>query len=120
MKNQLFRSKISVDIQFRHMLKSIELQEIARQQADSLSMYARDDSRCEILFDQSHSAKQGIVHTVTIRLYIPGQPLYVTHHTEFGGSNELLFATLNNAFSDIRRKAVKTRMKRRSHDRLAA
>lgn len=120
METLAIQPNIALDIQFRHMPKSNKLRRVAMHQVETLRRLTSCHSRCEVVFDQTHSAKQGNLYQVTIRLHVPGQPLYVTHHTEFGGSKELLFAALNDAFSEIRRQLRKYRTKNYRHRRLAA
>lgn len=120
MQQTLSHSTIPLDIQFRHMPKNKALQQTALQQLDSFGRFNSHGGRCHIVFDRTHSSQHGWVYQVTIRLNIPGQPLYVTHSTESGGSKELLFATLNDAFHDLRRQMMKTRTKRYHHRRIAA
>ena len=113
-------SNIALEVQFRHMPKAEALRRSAMQQLDAFEAFVSHGSRCEVVFDQSHSSEHGEVYQVTIRLHIPGQRLYVTHHTEFGGSKELLFSALNDAFADLRRQIQKNRTKRYHHRRIAA
>ena len=120
MQHKLSPSTIAIEIQFRHMPKLEALRRIAIQHLDAFEPFATRGSRCEIVFDQSHSSKHGEVYQVAIRLHIPGQPLYVTHHSEFGGSKELLFAALNDAFRDIRRQMLKNRARKHTHRHMAA
>lgn len=120
MQQNLAHSNIAVEIQFRHMPKHEDLRRIAIQQLDAFRSFARPGSRCVIVFDESHSSQHGTVYETTIRLHIPGQKLYVAHTTESGGSKELLFAALNDAFYDLRRQVLKTRTKQYHHRRIAA
>jgi len=119
MKQNMLRSNITVEVQFRHMPKSKALRQITLQQLDAFEAFALRGSRCEVVFDQSHSSKYGeIYYQVAIRLHIPGQSLYVTHHSEFGGSKELLFPMLNDAFSDIKRQLRKNRTRKHGYRRM--
>lgn len=120
MQHNRSHSTISLDIQFRHMPKIAVLQLIAQQQLDSFNRFTSGAAHCHIVFDRSHSSKNGPIYRVAIRLHIPGQPLYVAHSSESGGSQELLFSTLNNAFSDLRRQVTKARTKRNQYRHLAA
>ena len=116
MKQDKLHSNIALDIQFRHMPKSKALSQITLQQLDAFEAFASRGSRCAVVFDQSHSSK--VYYQVAIRFHIPGQPLYVTHHSEFGGSKELLFSMLNDAFYDIRRQLRKNRTRRHGYRRM--
>lgn len=120
MKQTLFPATLAAELQFRHMPKSNDLQLMAQQHIESLRNVTGDDARWEVLFDQSHSSKNGTIYRTVLRLRIPGQPLYITRNTELGGSKELLFSALNRAFRDIRRQLIRHHAKRHDHRRLAA
>jgi ribosomal subunit interface protein len=120
MQQNLTNSNIALKIQFRHMPKSKEIKQVVRQQIESFNSSAAPGSRCTVIFDHSHSSQHGTVYEVAIRLHIPGHQLYVVHTSESGGSKELLFAALNNAFHSLHRQIRKARTKRYHHRRLAA
>lgn len=101
------RPAFALDVQFRHMPKLHALQQAARQQFESFVRLAPNGARCHVIFNRSRSSQHGPVYQTGIRLHIPGRPLYVTHSEEADGSHDILFAALNNAFNDLRRKVQK-------------
>lgn len=114
------RPTFALDIQFRHMPKLHALQQAAQQQFESFARFAPNGASCHVVFDRSSSTHYGSVYQTGIRLHIPGHPLYVTHSEEADGSREILFAALNNAFTDLRRQVQKHNSRRHTFRGIAA
>ena len=102
---------IAVNIQFRHMPKSRAIKQLAKQQADRLGRFNLRGGRCNVVIDEMHHWHKGGVYKISVRLKVPGDPLYVASAEEERGSYEFLYSAIRNAFDDIGLQIKKRRRK---------
>ena len=105
------KNSISLNIQFRHMPKSRSIKQLVRQQAERLNHFNLHNSHCEVVIDEMHHWHKGGVYKVTLRLTVPGDPLYVACAEEESGSYEFLYSAVRDVFEDIGLQIKKRRRK---------
>jgi ribosome-associated translation inhibitor RaiA len=77
-------------------------------------------TRCDVVIGESRHGRGG-VYDVSVRLAVPGEPLYAAHVSEASGSRDVLYGAVSFAFDDIKRQLIKRRgrRQRRHHLRTA-
>jgi len=115
-------SSMALQVQFRHMPKSIEIKQLVRQQAERLRRFDLACSRCQVVIDEMHHRHRGNIFKVSIRLTVPAKRTFVAHAEEKSGTHDYLYIAVRLAFDEIERQLEKRekRMRRRGAKRIAA
>jgi ribosome-associated translation inhibitor RaiA len=104
------------------MPKSRSIKQLVTQQLEHLNRFNSHGGHCEVVVDEMHHWHKGGVYKVTLRLTVPGEPLYVACAEEESGSYEFLYSAIRTVFEDIGLQIKKRRRKigRRKPVHLAA
>jgi ribosome-associated translation inhibitor RaiA len=104
------------------MPKSRAIKQLVKQQANRLSRYNLRDGHCEVVIDEMHHWHKGGVYKVTLRLTVPGEPLYVASAEDESGAYEFLYSAIRVVFHEVALQIKKRRRKigRRKPAQLAA
>jgi hypothetical protein len=95
-------------IQFRRMPRLHAMQQTVLQHLERFKRY----SRCEVVIDANGGEHAGGVYDISVRVNIPGEPLYAAHVTESCGSRDFLYGAVSAAFDGINRQRIKRRGRR--------
>jgi len=107
--------KPTCQIQFRRMPRLQTMRQLVMQHLERFASC----TRCEVVIDESRHGQNG-VYDISVRLSIPGEPLYAAHISETSGSRDFLYGAVSSAFDDIKRQLIKKRGRkhRRHHTQL--
>lgn len=111
MNNKTTVNPISVNIQFRHMPKSRGIKQLVQQQIDHLNRFNLHSGHCEVVIDEMHHWHKGGIYKVSLRLTVPGEPLYVANAEEESGSYEFLYSAVRVVFNEVGLQIKKRRRK---------
>ena len=111
MSNRTATDPIALNIQFRHMPKSRAIKQLVRQQANHLDRFDLRGGHCEVVIDEMHHWHKGGVFKVSLRLTVPGEPLYVACAEEESGSYEFLYSAIRSVFEEVGLQIKKRRRK---------
>lgn len=92
---------IAITIQFRHMPKSRAIKQLVQQQVNHLNRFDLRGGHCEVVIDKIHHWHKGGVFKASLRLTIPGEPLYVASAEEENGSYEFLYSAIRVVFDEV-------------------
>jgi len=101
----------TVNIQFRHMPKSRAIKQLVQQLMNRLSRFQLHSGHCEVVIDEMHHWHKGGVYKVSLRLTVPGEPLYVASAEEKSGSYEFLYSAIRRVFDEVGLQIKKRRRK---------
>jgi ribosome-associated translation inhibitor RaiA len=104
------------------MPASSSIKQLVQQQAERLGRFALSGGYCEVVIDEMHHWNKGGVFKVSLRLTVPGDPLYVACAEEASGSHEFLYSAIRLVFDEVELQLKKRRKKngRRKSVMLAA
>lgn len=111
MSNKTKPEQIAVNIQFRHMPKSRAIKQLVRQQVEHLNRFNLHGGHCDVVIDEMHHWHKGGVYKVSLRLTVPGEPLYVASAEEESGSYEFLYSAIRMVFNEVGLQIKKRRRK---------
>lgn len=107
---------IPVEVQFRHMRESKRVLSLVEQMMEKFEKYPLPGAKAHVVVDETHHREKKGVFQVKIKLFVPGEPLYVAHSLEQTGMNDGVFGAIADVFDSIERQLVK-RHGRRSRKR---
>ena len=107
---------IPVEIQFRHMRESQRVFSLVEQMMEKFDKYPLPGAKAHVVVDETHHREKKGVFQVKIKLYVPGEPLYVAHSMEQTGMHDGVFGAIADVFESIERQLIK-RHGRRSRRR---
>ena len=109
-------SLIPVEVQFRHMRESKRVYELVEQMMEKFEKYPLPGATAHVVIDETHHRESKGVFQVKVKLFVPGEPLYVAHSMEQTGMQDGVFGAIADVFDAIERQLVK-RHDRRSRRR---
>jgi ribosomal subunit interface protein len=107
---------IPVEVQFRHMRESKRVVSLVEQMMEKFEKYPLPGAKAHVVVDETHHREKKGVFQVKIKLFVPGEPLYVAHSSEQTGMHDGVFGAIADGFESIERQLVK-RHDRRSRKR---
>ncbi|MEE9368614.1 MAG: HPF/RaiA family ribosome-associated protein [Pontiella sp.] len=110
-------SVIPVEVQFRHMRESKHVLELVEQMMEKFEKYPLPNATVSVVVDETHHRESKGVFQVKVKLFVPGEPLYVAHSMEQTGMNDGVFGAISDVFESIERQLNKRhdRRLRRRH-----
>jgi len=101
MNNPVNSDPITVNIQFRHMPTSRAIKQLVQQQANHLNRFGLRGGHCEVVIDEMHHWHKGGVFKISLRLTVPGEPMYVACAEEESGSPDFLYSAIRMVFGEV-------------------
>jgi cold shock CspA family protein/ribosome-associated translation inhibitor RaiA len=94
-----------VEVVFRNMPHSAEVEEDIRRRVDNLEQYFAQITGCQVIVDVSHRRqRQGNLYSVRIHLSVPRRELVVDRDPGRGHAHEDVHVALRDAFDRARRQ----------------
>jgi ribosomal subunit interface protein len=113
-----FDPGIPVKVQFRHMPESKRVLGVIDQMMEKFEKYPLPGAQVTVVVDETHHRESKGVFQVKIKLFVPGERLYVAQSMERTGMHDGVYAALSSVFESIERQLVKShgrRAQRRMH-----
>ena len=109
-----FDPGIPVKVQFRHMPESKRVLGVIDQMMEKFEKYPLPGAQVTVVVDETHHRESKGVFQIKIKLFVPGERLYVAQSTERTGMHDGVYAALSDVFDSIERQLVKRHGRRAS------
>lgn len=97
--------KFPFKIQFRDIERSDKIYNAVWDHVDKLERFYDRIVSCEVVISAPHQHRQhGLIYHVQIRLYVPGEDIFINNEPELNGAHKDVFVAIRDAFDAAQRK----------------
>ena len=104
---------IPVKVQFRHMPESKRVLGVGDQLMDKFEKYPLPGAQLTLVVDETHHRENQGVFQVKLKLFVPGERLYVAQSHEKTGMHDGVYAAIAEVFERVEHQLIKTHDRRR-------
>ena len=94
-------SDIPVEVQFRHMHEKRRVLGVIDQLTEKFAKYPLAGAKATVVIDETHHKESRGVFQVKVRLFVPGERLYVARSLEKTGLHDGVYGALADCFESI-------------------
>ena len=97
--------KFPFKLQFRDMERSDKLYNLVWDHVEQLEKFYDRIVSCEVVLSAPHKHKKhGLIYHVQIRLFVPGEDIFINYEPEINGAHKEAHVAIRDAFDAARRK----------------